>query len=211
MCVCVIYASQDYRWRPLWAHIAEGGGYVTATRGPKTPQWNRTGSKCTKAPPSSTTQHTSARQNKLHHDPLPKNKLALPHNQPPASAHTQRFCWERRSKGPITHLVLFVFICLPYFIIQSEARLLTPPAPKTPPTESGQFSRSALMDGRPLFVLRLWFQKRKLPKQSRLSVSVHTVVALDKVFTVCMERTNSAVVMITYCARNKTGVYKLRS
>lgn len=96
VCVCVIYASrtQDYRWGPLRAHMAEGCGYVTATRGPATPDWNHTGSKCTKAPILiNTTYLRQTEQITLpappdNHHPLPENKLALPHNQTIVSEYT---------------------------------------------------------------------------------------------------------------------------
>lgn len=97
VCLCVIYAShtQDYRWRPLWAHMAEGCGYVTATWGSATPDWSRTGSKCTKAPIlinttylRQTEQITLPATPPQHHHPIPKNKLALPCKQTIASAYT---------------------------------------------------------------------------------------------------------------------------
>lgn len=95
VCACIIYAShtQDYRWRSRQAHMAEGCGYVTATRGPATSDCNRTGSKCTKGPHPH--QHNIPLPDRTNYSastpwplpPPPQNKLALPHNQTTASAY----------------------------------------------------------------------------------------------------------------------------
>lgn len=124
---------------PPRAHIAEGCGYVTATRGPATPDWNRTGSKCTKPPPHPH-QHNIPPPDRTNYtrSTTPCQKTSSHY----LTTRLQRlytlsaqwyFCCERRirgSEGLITHLVLFVFIFLPYFIIQSRAPALAASYPK---------------------------------------------------------------------------------
>lgn len=53
MCVCVLSMHLTLRTTgggPLWAHMAQGCGYVTATWGSATPDRNRTGNECTEGP-----------------------------------------------------------------------------------------------------------------------------------------------------------------
>lgn len=100
----------------------------------KTPEWNYSGSKCAKAPSCSTRQNKLHRQQSQTTTTPPQNELALPHNQPPASACSLRLLlWDDGgSKGLITRWVLFVFICLPYFIVRSGAGPPPRPAPNPP-------------------------------------------------------------------------------
>lgn len=88
-------------------------------------------------PPSSTTRHTSARQNKLHcqHHP-PKQARITSQPDDRVCTHSQRNSASVRdvkggSEGLITALLLFVLICRPCVIEESKARLSPPPIPKT--------------------------------------------------------------------------------
>lgn len=188
MCVCVIYASHtlDYWWRPSTGSHSRGMWVCFSHPGPCNPRLESYWEQVYKGPP-----HPHQ-----HNIPLPDrtNYTTSTTPCPKTSSHylttrLQRlytlsaqwyFCCERRirgSEGLITHLVLFVFIFLPYFIIQSRAPALATSYPKKKPlTESDRFICCTLMDGCLLFILRVWFQKRKLPMpktERALSVGVH--------------------------------------
>lgn len=125
VCVSVIYASHTLGLPAEASEGSHGRGNVGRPCKPRLEQVYST-----EAPPRRPHQRNMllARQDKLHSPP--KNKLTLPLRRAVASAQRSQWdvCCGRRiggSRALITHLVLFVFIGLPYFIIQSEPRLAT--------------------------------------------------------------------------------------
>lgn len=171
---------------PPRAHIAEGCGYVTATRGPATPDWNRTGSKCTKPPPPILINTTYLRQTEQitpEAQPPAKKQARITsqpdysvctHSQPNGTSVVRDESGEARA-WLLIWSYLFSSSCrtLSYNL---EPQLSPPPTPKKPLTESDRFICCTLMDGCSLFILRLWFQERKLPMPKTewaLSVGVH--------------------------------------
>lgn len=135
--VCVCYLCISHSGLPVEARCGLTWRRDAGILQPLGALQPRTGSKCTEAPPSSSTQHASTGQNKLHPQrPNPIRKTSS-HYQTVVSASTHRakalLLQEMYggSRALITHLVLFIFICQPYFIIKSMAWLSPPPTPKS--------------------------------------------------------------------------------
>ena len=174
VCVRVIYASHthDYRWRPPVGSHSRGMWVCYSHPGPCNPPIliNTTYL-------HQTEQITPAAQ-------PPAQKQARITSQPDYSvcAHSQSngtsVVRDESGEARAWLLIwsyLFSSSCrtLSYNL---EPRLSPPPTPKKPLTESGRFICCTLMDGCSLFILRLWFQERKLPMpktERALSVGVH--------------------------------------
>lgn len=142
VCVCVIYAShtQDYRWRPSTGSHSRGMWVCYSHPGPCNPRLESYWEQVYKAPPPHPHQHNIPPPDRTNYtrSTTPCQKTSSHY----LTTRLQRlytlsaqwyFCCERRirgSEGLITHLVLFVFIFLPYFIIQSRAPALATSYPK---------------------------------------------------------------------------------
>lgn len=188
VCVCVIYASHthDYRWRPSTGSHSRGMWVCYSHPGPCNPRLESYWEQVYKAPPPILINTTYLRQTEQitpEAQPPAKKQARITsqpdysvctHSQPNGTSVVRDESGEARA-WLLIWSYLFSSSCrtLSYNL---EPQLSPPPTPKKPLTESDRFICCTLMDGCSLFILRLWFQERKLPMPKTewaLSVGVH--------------------------------------